>query len=162
MSIVNHIASNGEGKSSRASLWIGGDALRPDEISSLLGLEPTKSGVKGEQFGSRSVGVRRSSFWYLKCPLSDRLPLAEHLKWLLDLFEPKLDLINSIAKEWKVMFFCGLSSENGQGGVTFDPSLLRRLANLGILFVLDLHLPESEHEVHEEPPGCLTLDPPIK
>ena len=152
MSNVNRIVSKGEGKSSQACLWIGGDALRPDQISAILGLEPTQSGVKGERYGPRHNLVRRASFWLLKCPLSDRLPLAKHLKWLLDLFEPKLDLINSIAKGSTVMFFCGFSSENGQGGVTFDPTLLSRLANFGILFVLDLHLPEAEVEVHEELP----------
>jgi hypothetical protein len=148
MSTVNHITTNESGKSSSACLWIGGDALRPDQISSILDLRPTQSGIKGERFGSRHIGVRRTSFWYLASPLSDHLPLAEHLKWLLDLFEPKLHLIRSIAEEWKVVLFCGYFSENGQGGVTFDPDLLRRLANLGITFVLDLHLPEVE--VQEE------------
>jgi uncharacterized protein DUF4279 len=147
---MRRIASKGEGKASQACLWIGGGVLRPDEISAILGLEPTQSGVKGERYGPRHNLVRRASFWLLKCPLSDHLPLAEHLKWLLDLLEPKLQLINSIAKESKVMFFCGFSSENGQGGVTFDPTLLRRLANLGVLFVLDLHLPAAELEADKE------------
>ena len=67
--------------------------------------------------------MRHTSFWYVASPLSEHLPLAEHLKWLLDLFEPKLDFIMSIAEEWKVLLFCGYTSENGQGGVTFEADL---------------------------------------
>jgi hypothetical protein len=152
MSTAHAVTSKGGEKSSRASLWIGGDTLRPDQISKMLGLEATQSAVKGEHFGSRHIGVRRTSFWYLKSPLSDQLPMAEHLKWLLNVFEPKLDLIRSIPADWKVVLFCGYSTENGQGGVTFDADLLRRLGNFGITFVLDLHLPEPDLEVQEEVP----------
>jgi hypothetical protein len=138
---VTRLANEGNGKWSRASLSIGGDALRPDQISSTLGLAPTRSGVKGERSSSRHSVAKRTSFWLLTCPLSYSLPPAKHLTWLLDQLEPKLNLIRSIAEEWNVTLFCSFSSENGQGGVTIDPSLLRRLANFGIPFVLDLHPP---------------------
>jgi hypothetical protein len=78
------------------------------------------------------------------------MPLAEHLIWLLDQLEPKVNSIKSIADEWKARIFCGFSSENGQGGVTLDPRLLRRLANLGIPFVLDLYPPGPPAEEPEE------------
>src|SRR5260370_875909 len=114
MNTMNHIANQGEQKWSQAALRISGDTLRHDQINAILGLEPTQSGVKGERFSTRHSAVRRTSFWLLKSPLSDSLPLAEHLEWLLDLIEPKLDLIGSLAEKWRVDFFCGFSSENGQ------------------------------------------------
>jgi hypothetical protein len=106
--------------------------------------------VKGERFSSSHRAVRRTSFWLLECPLSKRLPLEEHLKWLLNLLEAKHELIISISDKWRVEFFCGFSSENGQGGVTFDPGLLRRLAHLGIPLVLDLYPPGAPLEADEE------------
>jgi hypothetical protein len=110
---VTRLANEGNGKWSRASISIGGDALRPDQISSTLGLKPKRSGVKGERSSSRHSVARRTSFWLLTCPLSYSLPLAEHLTWLLDQLEPKLNLIKSIAEEWNATLFCGFSAENG-------------------------------------------------
>ena len=152
MNTTNRIANQREQKWSRAALRISGDTLRPDQITAILGLEPTQSGVKGERFSTRHSATRRTSFWLLESPLADSLPLTDHLGWLLDLIEPKHDLIGSLGEKWRVEFFCGFSSENGQGGVTFDPSLLHRLAQLGIPLVLDLYPPGTSLEVHEELP----------
>jgi Domain of unknown function (DUF4279) len=154
MNSMNRTVNQGEQKWHRAAFRISGDTLRPDQVSALLGLEPTQSGVKGERFSNRHSVVRRTSFWLLKSPLSESLPLPEHLEWLLNLMEPKLDLIGSLAEKWRVDFFCGFSSENGQGGVTFDPSLLRRLAHLGVPLVLDLYPPEAPLEVDEAFPSA--------
>jgi hypothetical protein len=51
--------------------------------------------------------------------------------------------------EWKVTRFCEFSSER-QGGVTFDLNLLRRLASLGIPFVVDLYPPGPPTEEPDE------------
>ena len=139
-------AANEERKWTLASLSISGDSLQPDNITLSLGLTPTRTGVKGERSSSRNSVARRTSFWIFTCPLSDSLPLAEHLAWLLDQLEPKVDLVRSIAEDWRVTIFCGFSSENGQGAATFDPRLLQRLANLGIPFVLDLYPPGPPSE----------------
>jgi len=149
---MNRIAHKGEQKWSRASLRISGDTLRPDQVSALLGLEATQSGVKGELFSNRHSAVRRTSFWILQSPLSESLPVEEHLQWLLNLIEPKVEFIGSLAEKWRVDFFCGFSSGNGQGGTIFDPILLRRLAHLGIPLVLDLYPPGAPLEIDEALP----------
>jgi hypothetical protein len=143
MSIVKPVPNEGNEKWSTASFRIAGDALRPDQFTATLSLEPTQSGIKGERFSTRHTAVRRTSFWLLKCPLSDSLPLTEHLEWLLNLFEPKMDLINSIAEESKIMLLCGFSSENGQGGFTLDAKMLQRIARLGVPLSIDLYPPQS-------------------
>lgn len=137
------VPNEGNEKWSTASFRIAGDALRPDQFTATLSLEPTQSGIKGERFSTRHTAVRRTSFWLLKCPLSDSLPLTEHLEWLLNLFEPKMDLINSIAEESKIMLLCGFSSENGQGGFTLDAKMLQRIARLGVPLSIDLYPPQS-------------------
>lgn len=129
-------------KWSRASLRIAGDTLKPDEVGAILGLDPTRSGLKGERVGARNSAVRRTSFWILQCPLDTSLPLQDHLEWLLNNLDEKRDLIRSISERWKVEFFCGFASENGQGGATFEPALLRRLATFGIPLILDLYPPD--------------------
>lgn len=150
MNTMNQVVNQGERKWNHAAFRISGDALRPDQISASLGLEATQSGLKGERFSSRHNAVRRTSFWLLKAPLDNHRPLEEHLKWLLDTLEPKYDSLIPLTNKWKTEFFCGFSSENGQGGATFDPVLLDRLAHLGIPLVLDLYPPGVPPDVQEE------------
>jgi hypothetical protein len=134
---------------SKAALCIYGDTLQPDEMNRDLGLQATNSGLKGER-QSKYPRARplRTSLWILESPLDEHLPLQDHIKWLLEALEPKLNVLRGIAKQYDTKLSCGYSSEHGQGGCTFDAALLDRLANLGVTFVLDLY-----------PPGPITLDP---
>jgi len=146
------INREGSDKWSHASFRVAGETLVPDQIGVLLGLEATRVGLKGERISQRHTALRRTSFWILMAPLADSLPLSEHLKWLLDVLEPKHDSIKSIAQQHKADLFCGFSSANGQGGFTLDPGLLTRLATLGIPVELDLHPPDASLEIDPEQP----------
>jgi hypothetical protein len=133
---------------SKAAFCVYGETLQPDEINRDLGLQATNSGLKG---GRQSKYPRarelRTSIWILGSPLDEHLPLQDHLKWLLDALEPKLNVVRGIAKQYDAKLSCGYSSESGQGGCSFDAALLDRLANLGVPLVLNLY-----------PPGPITLD----
>ena len=124
-----------------ASFRIVGDALEPGEINEMLGLQATRSGRKGEFAGSLLGNLSQISFWLMDCPLDFRLPMEDHLKWLLERLEPKADAINALAERFSVEFFCGFSSGNGQGGFELDCTLLERLAKLKAFLVLDLYPP---------------------
>lgn len=137
------VISEANKKWSTASFRIAGDALRPDQVTAVLGFDPTRSGVKGERPSLGRSSVNRTSFWLLKCPLSDSLPLTEHLKWLLDVVEPKFSSISAAAESSTMMLLCGFSSGNGQGGFTLDAKTLQRIAVLGVPLSVDLYPPES-------------------
>jgi hypothetical protein len=133
---------------SKAAFCIYGDTLQPDEMNRDLGLQATNSGLKGER-QSKYPRARqlRTSIWFLDSSLDNHLPLQDHLKWLLDVLEPKLDVIHEIAMRYDARLSCGYSSEHGQGGCTLDAALLERIAKLGVPLVLDLY-----------PPGPISLD----
>jgi Domain of unknown function (DUF4279) len=139
--VMNRPVEPGNEKWSSASLRIAGDTLRPDKITVALGIEPTRSGLKGERVSSRNEALRRTSFWLKTSPLPDERPLQEHLEWVLNLFEPKHQVLSLISKEHSCDLFCGFSSENGQGGACLGTDLLARLAGLGVSLVLDLYPP---------------------
>jgi hypothetical protein len=137
-----------ESRWSKAAFCIYGDNLQPDAMNRDLGLEATNFGLKGERQSKYPRARKlRTSIWILDSPLDEHLPLQDHLNWLLDALEPKLDVVRGIAKQYDAKLFCGYSSEHGQGGCTFDVILLDRLAKLGVPLVLDLY-----------PPGPITLD----
>jgi hypothetical protein len=70
--------------------------------------------------------------------------MEDHLKWLLERMEPKADSIIELAERFRVEFFCGFSSGNGQGGFELDCTLLARIAKLRASLVLDLYPPGVE------------------
>jgi hypothetical protein len=127
---------------SKASFCIYGDTLRPDEINRDLGLQATNSGLKGER-QSKYPRARplQISIWILDSPLDEHLPLQDHLKWLVDALELKLDVVRGIAARYDARLHCGYSSDHGQGGCTFDVALLEKLSRLGVPLVLDLYPP---------------------
>ncbi len=135
-----------EGKWFRASLIISGEQPPPDQISALLGLRPTRTHTRGESRTGRSGAVWDHSVWILRSPLSDDSEPSEHIAWILDVVEPRLGVLREISKAARVKLFCGFSSDNGQGGFTLDAAMLRRLAELGVPFVLDLYPPEDRDE----------------
>lgn len=131
-----------DAKWSRAGFRISGDTLQPDEVTRALSIQPTNSGLKGGLLSSSPKrSPLRTSLWMLKSPLSEHESLDLHLQYLLDLLEPKREEIRELAKLYDIDFFCGFSSENGQGGCTFQPTLLERLAKLEVKVVLDLYPP---------------------
>jgi len=138
---------------SRASLRIFGETLQPEEIGTALGLVATRSHLKGERRSSRHKAVWRGSAWLLQSPLADESDMVDHLKWLIDVLEPKLDVIAELSNKYKIDFFCGFSSGNGQGGFRLDSLTLQRIAGFGIAFHLDLYPPPMETDDMESEQG---------
>jgi hypothetical protein len=142
-----HLESNE--KWTRASFGVYGDAFDPGEINALLDVEPSRVFLKGDLIGPRSGDRRRRhSAWLLNSPLSENVPMELDLAWLLDILEPRRDQVQALAQKYKVIFFCGFSSENGQGGFTITSAMLARLAKLGIDFSLDLYPPGVSRPGH--------------
>jgi hypothetical protein len=138
-------------KWTKASICVYGDLFDPAEIDSLLGVEPSRVLLKGELIPRSGDKRRRHSAWILNSPLSSDIPMESHLAWLLDTLDPRRNQVLALAQRHRVIFFCGFSSENGQGGFTITAAMLARLAKLGIDFSLDLY-----------PPGPPTLEMPAE
>ena len=142
-------------KWSKAALSIHSDSLSPDDIGSELGLTATRSHTKGSQRRVQSWGLWKDSYWGFSSPLGDHRDMANHLVWLLDTLEPKVETLNQLSRSCRIVFFCGFSSDNGQGGFTLESAVLARLAKLGVAFVLDLYPPESEINEKFDADGAL-------
>lgn len=113
----------------------------PEEIEAVLGLQASRTHRKGEQRSTRNKLVWRESAWLLNSPIDKGRSLPEHLQWLLDAIEPKIDVIRSLSAHCKIDVFCGCSSEGGQFGFTLSETMLRRLAGLGLAVGFDLYPP---------------------
>jgi hypothetical protein len=121
-----------------------GDSLRVEEIESKLGIKPSYFARKGEHIQKDPrFAKHRSNIWRWNFTSDSSKSFEIQLVELLDTLEPlkaKIDDILSIEGVSGELFL-GFSSGNGQGGAYFSPSLLARLAKLGLGIELDLYPP---------------------
>lgn len=84
--------------------------------------------------------------------------MADHVRWLLDSLEGRLDALKALSEKYRVDLFCGFSS-GGQGGFVLDSSTLARLGRLGVPLVLDLYPPSMDIDEIDEDASTLKSSP---
>ncbi len=138
-----------DGKWSVATFSVFSEVLTSEEIGAALGLEATRTRTKGQPRGFRKKDGSISQSivwpdwaWHLKSPLGYDADLTDHIKWLLEAIEPRVEAIKELSAKCRpIRIMCGFSSENGQGGFTLDSMTLARLAKTGLPLVVDLYPP---------------------
>jgi hypothetical protein len=141
-----------DGKWYRVSLRLRGDNLPVEGIESRLGLEPSSFGRKGEHLrGNPRYAKYRTNVWVSKYLVNSDVPFEGQITGLLDVLEPKLGALREILSlpGIKGELFLGFGSEKGQGGATFSPKLLRRIADYGLSLSLDLYPPGGDENEAE-------------
>ncbi|TDV48829.1 uncharacterized protein DUF4279 [Actinophytocola oryzae] len=103
-----------------------------------LGLEPTDGFEVGDRVG-RTGSVRRRSLWSLSSGLPPESELAAHLDWLLDLLEPRRDLLWRLADQgYTADWFCLAASGAAEHAVGLTRPLLTRLLTVPGDLLLDV------------------------
>jgi uncharacterized protein DUF4279 len=128
-------------KWSRATIRVISSTLDPQEIGEQLQLQSTRSHCKGDLRRPGRSEKWLSSLWSLDSPLDDQRTMTDHLTYLLDLLEPRKELVKELSQNARVELFCGFSSDNGQGGFELDTCTLCRLAAVAVPLALDLYPP---------------------
>ena len=142
-------------KSYRVSLRFFGDDLDLDAITMAVGIEPESTGRKGEHIrGNPRYAIHKTSIWVRSYDEDQASPFAIQIANFLDQLQDCADAIRALTSQPGVEaeLFLGFSSGNGQGGFDLPPSLLARLADLGIGLSLDLY-PPYPPEPDEKPPS---------
>ncbi|HWL54505.1 MAG TPA: DUF4279 domain-containing protein [Chthoniobacteraceae bacterium] len=117
-------------KTFKAALRVSGTSVSVSEIENVFGVSATD-------------GSRKHHVWIYDSGLADGEELSEHLCVLLELLENSdWSYLTKIAG-MHIDLFCMYGAEDGQGSMTLDSSLLKRLAAQGINLTLDLYPPTS-------------------
>lgn len=130
------------GKWYRVSLRLMGDGLPIDDVESMLGLIASSVGRKGEHLrGDPRYAKLQTHVWVSKYLTDSDVPFEQQMTILLDALEPNLHALKKILQLPNVEgeLFLGFGSSSGQGGATFPPELLRRVAEFGLTLSLDLY-----------------------
>lgn len=136
-----------------AGLRIWGDDLDPDEITRLLGCEPTRTRRKGEEVrGKCSTRTAWTGSWHLKSDLPRSAELAAHISALLDRTTDDPTTWAALGSRYRVDVFCGLFLTAWNQGLELPPDLLRRLGERGITLGIDVYADLEEEQDHPGTP----------
>ena len=120
-----------------------------DEVSKILGLQPTESGNAGDLrvTGTGKSRTVKKTHWVLSSEASvSSKDLRAHLDWLLEKVTPHSDGLAKLVMQegTKVCVVCVWWSANGQGGPTLWPEQMKGLADLGIELGFDIQFHDPE------------------
>jgi len=125
-----------------ASLRIGGDSLNPEEITSLLGVEPTLGQTKGQVFIGKTSGkerVAKSGMWSLKSEPQEPGDLDYQILALLETTTDDLSIWKNISKRYSIDILFGLFMESGNEGIEISSRALKALGNRNIELAMDIY-----------------------
>jgi hypothetical protein len=114
------------------------EELDPEEISKLLGIEPSYSYLKGSSYGDRG---RKNRFggWLLETQNNvHSRDIRRHIDWLLEHFSDKVQEIHRLQeKGYRTDVFC-FWRPAGNGGFTISPHNTQGLSILNLQLHIDI------------------------
>ncbi|MBI6549795.1 DUF4279 domain-containing protein [Xenorhabdus lircayensis] len=127
-----------------AKLLIYPGDVHPDEVSSLLLLEPTKKNIVGTQIVNRLGRVKeiKVSGWFLSSEnYVNSKDLRDHLNWILDRIRPSSGGLKQLQNIDGVTMGidCVWRSIAGHGGPTLWPEQMQAMSELGLECSFDIY-----------------------
>lgn len=137
----------------KGTIWVGGvvdktdvclavygDDLDPDQVTAMLGCEPTSFHRKGDKM-KRGINVWRRGAWLLSLEGTVQ-PEALTCK-LLDRLPKDVPMWARLAKKYDVQLRFGLFLERWNRGLEFTPQLVARMAKLHARIIFDVYGPDD-------------------
>lgn len=127
----------------KVALRIFGDALVPEEISSLLGAIPNQTYRKGDPM--RGLSVRKTGMWSLVAKPRQPGDLDDQVAEIFARATSDLEIWRKLAARYRVDLFCGLFMKESNEGLTLALGTLAAAADRDIQIHLDIYsgLPDS-------------------
>lgn len=124
-------------------LRVMGRDLEPQEVSRLLELEPTISHKRGDDRtgkAAKSSSEYSEGLWAWGPSLAEIEPLAEHVRALVDVLEPKIAVLQHLRNlGLRMDIFIGIFGSDNNFGFTMSPELLEKLGRLDIDLDFDVY-----------------------
>lgn len=132
------------------ALVVYGDFQSQEDVSNVVGIQPTLFHKKGERKSEKRVWEK--SVWAFEVSMSPTRrgweSLENGLNSLLEIIGPKRESIAKLGERYEVAFRCGMFNEGSQANVIFPAGLLHVLGSWGIR--LDLEMYSNSHENDEK------------
>ena len=127
----------------RVSLRVFGDSLEPDEVSALLGREPTRSHRKGDKIPSTSSSEPTGA-WILDSGLTEKAEIEDHVEALLSPVSNDSDEWASLTSRFSASILCSAFLDQYNEGFELSPRLAQSLADRGLVIAFDIYSGDVE------------------
>ena len=124
---------------SRATLRLIGSDLQPDEVSALLGAQPSAARVRGERNDGPGPAVWLTGSWRLSADDAEPASPDAQIAQILDQLTPDLAVWQSLVARFKTDLFCGWFMDEFNEGTSLSADTLRALGDRGIRLDVDLY-----------------------
>lgn len=129
--------------STAVTLRISGDSLDPEEVTRLLGAEPSMAAKRGGTIHTPkdTPSTARTGFWNLR--IDWRMPGdfdAQIMKLLAGLSQD-LAIWGNLADRFQLELFCGMIMEEPNEGTGLRAATILAMAQRGLSFELDVYGP---------------------
>jgi len=114
-----------------------GDDLDPDELSRLLGSEPTLARRKGDPLADGSTAETGS--WLLSSQQMSRNAIEAQLHSLFDRLTPELHVWSKLADRYHGDVFCGLWAAGAHRGTRLSVAAIGRFAERKLAIAFDVN-----------------------
>lgn len=126
----------------KVSIRIFGEALDPDEITRLLGCQPTRSRRKGDVIpDKRYHRVASKGSWLLDGQLDRSIELEQQVKNLMEMVTDEISIWQDLANRYQLDISCGLFLDSMNRGFELSPELMKYLSDRKIKIGFDIYAP---------------------
>jgi hypothetical protein len=120
-----------------------GDDLVPDELTQLLGVEPSIAYRKGDIFRGKTYDrIYDIGSWRLRSERSES-DLEDKIDRLLDKLPSDLEIWHDLTRKFQVDLFCGLWMKRWNRCLDFKAATLHRMAERGLSIGLDIYVDDN-------------------
>jgi hypothetical protein len=125
-----------------------GDSLEPEEVSALLGRDPTRCHRKGDPRRSDGSGKTRAveptGAWILDSWLPEKAEIEEHAEALLAAVSNDSDEWASLTARFSASILCSAFLDQYNEGFELSPRLAQSLADRGLVIAFDVYSGDPE------------------
>ena len=129
---------------SLVSLRIVGDSLDPDEITRLLGCQPTSSGKKDEVKVGKKTGIQtkwRMGAWILDANNTSPADVDRQVNDIFGKLSQDIERWHSLSSQYTIDLSCGFMMNISNEGLELSPKTLRELGLREVTLSLSLYGP---------------------
>lgn len=140
------MTSNEDGFSkTTATLRICGEDLKPEEITRLVGTEPTGAWEKGAPGYKGSP--RPQGMWMLESSVVQSASMEAHLAELLSKTSSSKEIWQDLCSRFECDLFVGAWMDSDNAVFSLPPRLLEQIGQRGLMLVADLYFVGEEGEI---------------
>jgi hypothetical protein len=129
----------------RVSLRVFGDGLEPEEVSALLGRDPTRCHRKGDPMGGENgSALEPTGAWIADSELSERAEIEEHIETLLSSVSNDSDEWEQLTQRFSASVLCSAFLDQYNEGFELSPRVARSLADRGLVIAFDIYSGDAD------------------